>query len=218
MKRLLLSLPLAVIATLTLFSLMVWMVGIDTGRSPEPESVARFDLLMAENQTETKQRTRRLPEPPEKPKVAPAEKPAAVSPQSQPVESVMPDLPELKVDFAVSGMALSAPDIPASSNASAAQVAGVGQSQQVVPLHRMEPRYPRRALRRKIEGYVVLSFSIDKTGVPTDIEVIDSEPKHIFDREARRALKRWKYQPQMVNGVPVKRAGQKVRLEFRMQK
>lgn len=218
MKRLLLSLPLAVISTLVLFNLMVWMVGIDTGRSPDPESMARFDLLMAENQAEAKQRTRRLPDPPEKPKVAPAEKPAAVSPQAHPVEASIPDLPELAVDFAVSGLAVSAPDIPPSSNPSAAQMTDVGQSQQVMPLHRMEPRYPRRALRRKIEGYVVLSFSIDKTGVPTDIEVIDSDPKRIFDREARRALKRWKYQPQMVNGAPVKRTGQKVRLEFRMQK
>ncbi|PWI34358.1 energy transducer TonB [Vibrio albus] len=217
MKRLLLSFPLAVTTTAVLFSLMVWMVGIDAGRSPEQESVARFDLLMAESESEAKQRTRRLPDPPEKPKVAPEEKPTAVSPSSQPLESALPDLPELKMDFAVEGLAVSAPDAPAEVNPMAEQVTDIGQNQQVMPLHRMEPRYPRRALSRKIEGYVVLSFSIDKTGVPTDIEIVESEPRRIFDREARRALKRWKYQPQMVNGSPVKRAGQKVRLEFRIQ-
>ncbi len=216
MKRLLLSLPLAIVSTFLLFSAMVWMVGVNTGRAPDPESAVRFDLFMMEHEDPARQRMRRLPDPPEKPKVAPAETLAAVSMENQPLESVLPDVPQLEMDFSVTGLAVAAPNVPAQP-APTAQGMNIGQNQQVMPLHRMEPRYPQRALQRKIEGYVILSFSIDKTGMPEDIEVVESQPARIFDREALRALKRWKYQPQIVNGVAVKRTGQTVKLEFRIK-
>jgi protein TonB len=54
------------------------------------------------------------------------------------------------------------------------------------------------------EGWVKLSFTIDEVGGVVDVEVIDAEPKRLFDREAKRALSRWKYKPKVVDGKPVR--------------
>ena len=217
MKRLLLVLPLSITATFMLFSFMVWMVGIEKQGRPEPESLLRFDMFMLEGETQAKRHQRKLPEPPQKPEAAPQQKMVSTLQESEPVEAPLPDLPALAMDFAVTGLPVSAPGISAEVTPNRAQLVTVGQNQEIMPLHRIEPRYPPRALKRNIEGYVVLTFTIDKSGIPKDIEVTESHPNRIFDREARRALKRWKYQPQMVNGIAQEIAGQKVKLEFRIQ-
>jgi protein TonB len=118
----------------------------------------------------------------------------------------LPTLPTLNLSTSVTGMAI--------GNPGAIKLA---QNSQVMPLHRIEPSYPARALKRKIEGYVVMKFSIDEQGKPMDISVVEGNPSGVFDREATRALVRWKYQPMMVNGTPTVREGQTVKLEFKLQ-
>lgn len=44
--------------------------------------------------------------------------------------------------------------------------------------------------------------------------VVDAEPKRVFDREAIRALKRWKYSPKVVDGKAVQQPGIMVQLDF----
>lgn len=56
------------------------------------------------------------------------------------------------------------------------------------------PRYPNRARSKGIEGYVKLSFSVDERGRVRDIEVADAYPEGVFDRAAKRALKRWRFE------------------------
>lgn len=85
------------------------------------------------------------------------------------------------------------------------------------PLVRVEPRFPTEALRQGIVGWVVLNFSIDETGSVTDISVVAAEPRNIFDREAIRALRRWKYQPQLVEGKPIKQNNLQVQLDFQLE-
>lgn len=91
------------------------------------------------------------------------------------------------------------------------------RSNMATPLVRVEPRFPTEALRQGIAGWVVLNFSIDETGSVTDISVIAAEPRNIFDREAIRALRRWKYQPQLVEGKPIKQSNLQVQLDFQLE-
>jgi protein TonB len=85
-------------------------------------------------------------------------------------------------------------------------------------LVRIDPKYPTQAAKDGIEGWVKLSFSIDATGAVIDVQVLDAEPKRIFDREAIKALKAWKYQPQMQDGKAVVQQGMQVQLDFSLDK
>lgn len=82
------------------------------------------------------------------------------------------------------------------------------------PIVRINPKYPVAAARDGIEGWVQLRFSVDATGAVTDIEVIAAKPQRVFDQEAIRALKRWKYQPSTLDGAPAHRTGLQVQLDF----
>ena len=86
------------------------------------------------------------------------------------------------------------------------------------PIVRMQPEYPSEAARDGIEGWVKLIFSIDASGQVKDIQVLDSKPKRVFDRAARRALSKWKYKPQMIAGKPVSEEGLQIVLDFTLDK
>ena len=82
------------------------------------------------------------------------------------------------------------------------------------PIVRIEPRYPVQAARDGLQGWVKLRFSIMEDGSVDEVEVIEAEPRRVFDREAIRALRRWKYSPKVVDGKPLKQTGQQVQLDF----
>ncbi len=93
---------------------------------------------------------------------------------------------------------------------------GFEQTSDARPIVRVDPEYPPVASRDGIEGWVELSFSIDESGAVRDVNVIDSKPKRTFDRAAKRALQRWKYQPKREQGKTVVQEGLSVILEFKM--
>ncbi|KDC51270.1 energy transducer TonB [Pseudoalteromonas sp. S3431] len=84
------------------------------------------------------------------------------------------------------------------------------------PIVRINPKYPTTAARDGIEGWVQLSFSISPTGEVIDPVVINAEPKRTFNREAIRAIKRWKYRPKVIEGVAQLQTGQTVQLDFKL--
>jgi len=85
-----------------------------------------------------------------------------------------------------------------------------------VPIVRVPPNYPTKAASQGLEGWVSMRFSINELGKVFDVTVIESEPKRIFDREAKKALRKWKYKPQMVDGKAVVQTNQSVMLEFNL--
>lgn len=70
----------------------------------------------------------------------------------------------------------------------------------------------------KPQGFVKLSFDIDEQGKPMNINIIESEPKKVFDKAAVNALEKWRYDPKIVNGVAVKQTNQTVKLDFKLEK
>ncbi|MFD2096243.1 energy transducer TonB [Corallincola platygyrae] len=72
--------------------------------------------------------------------------------------------------------------------------------QTLLPIVRIEPKYPTRAAREGIEGYVVLKIVVDETGSTKHVDVIESSPEAIFDKAARKAVMKWKWKPAIVNG------------------
>ncbi|MCV2885723.1 TonB family protein [Aestuariibacter sp. AA17] len=86
------------------------------------------------------------------------------------------------------------------------------------PIVRVGPKYPPDAARNGLEGWVKLSFSINTDGTVINVNIIDAEPARIFNREAKRALSKWKYKPQLIDGKPVMRNGLEVILQFTLEK
>ncbi|MCB1600391.1 MAG: energy transducer TonB [Lysobacterales bacterium] len=78
---------------------------------------------------------------------------------------------------------------------------------------RVNPSYPAQALRSRTEGWVELSFTITTTGDVEDVEVVNSNPRRVFDRDAARALSQWKFTPRIEGGKAVE-AKARQRLEF----
>lgn len=58
---------------------------------------------------------------------------------------------------------------------------------------RVSPFYPHRAKIKSQEGYVKLLFTISQEGLISNIKVIESKPKSVFDKASIRALKKWKF-------------------------
>jgi protein TonB len=98
------------------------------------------------------------------------------------------------------------------SNASIAATDG-----DYLPLVAIAPQYPTRAAQRGIQGWCLVSFTVNGLGnVEEDtIEVVDAEPANIFDRSSIRAAARFKFQPRVVDGQGVDVAG--VQYLFRYQ-
>jgi protein TonB len=84
-----------------------------------------------------------------------------------------------------------------------------------IPLVRIDPTYPERAKERGIEGWVEVKFTISPRGTIEDPVVTSYHPSSIFNNSAIRAVRRWKYNPKIVNGKPVPRT-EKVHLVFKL--
>ncbi|MAQ69379.1 MAG: hypothetical protein CMQ09_09670 [Gammaproteobacteria bacterium] len=86
-----------------------------------------------------------------------------------------------------------------------------------LPLVAIALQYPTRAAQRGIQGWCLVSFTVDGLGnvVEETIQVVDAEPANIFDRSSIRAAGRFKFQPRVVDGQGVEVPG--VQYLFRYQ-
>lgn len=86
-----------------------------------------------------------------------------------------------------------------------------------LPLVAIAPQYPTRAAQRGIQGWCLVSFTVDGMGnvVEDSIVVVDAEPQSIFDRSSINAAARFKFQPRVVDGQGVDVPG--VQYLFRYQ-
>jgi protein TonB len=85
----------------------------------------------------------------------------------------------------------------------------------VLPIVRIDPQWPREALVKGIEGYVVVEVTIASDGSVRGASIIESVPKRMFDRNVIRAVLKWKFKPRIINGVPVERKAIQT-LEFKI--
>jgi protein TonB len=142
-------------------------------------------------------RSRREPQAPEKPKAEQQRDLSRLADASQgTIGNLAVDMPDINIDIDVGG--------------------GISLARELTPLVRFPPEYPMSANVQRIEGYVLLRFTVSETGTVSDPEVLRSEPPGIFDRSATRAVLRWKYQPQLANGKPIKVVSY-TRITFKLQ-
>ena len=64
------------------------------------------------------------------------------------------------------------------------------------------PEYPVDAQTRRIGGVVSVTFTVDTRGETRDIQIVKATPPGVFERAATAAVKRWRYEPPTLDGVP----------------
>ncbi len=199
--RLLISMVVALGVTLFLFLFMHFLIsgGPGIGEKSEPVGAIRFGPVEFDDELTVKQRAiPKKPPPPKEPPQQPRLNVGNVDRFVAPLPYL--NMPKLDVPMSGSGPFLGA-------------FAAVDQDAEgdIIPLVRIQPQYPRRAAIARIEGYVTIAFTITETGSVADPTVIESKPPRVFDREAIRAMLKWKFKPRVVDGVPVaRRATQKL--------
>ena len=93
----------------------------------------------------------------------------------------------------------------------------IEDSGQYLPIVKVRPKYPQRALSRGIEGSVTMKFTVTESGTVEDPVVFESDPPGIFDRVATDAVLLYKYRPKVVDGEPVRVEGVKNKIVFAIE-
>jgi len=202
MVRIIVSILLGALVAFGLFVVMAKLIENSARPADEVPEAPVIDIVMQEPDDETQTRTRKPPPPPPPPQQPP---------KVQPVE---PEAAEPNTD----GFSLAIPSVD--TGGVGVDIGGVCAMQRdgdATPIVRIDPKYPPDAARDGREGWVKLQFTINEQGGVDDISVIDADPKRIFDREARRALSKWKYKPKIVDGKAVKQEGMFVQLDFKLE-
>jgi protein TonB len=141
-----------------------------------------------------------VPEKPPKPPETPPETPP------QDMDNINPDAPSINV---------APPQVAANTDIGGPGGMNIAEGD-YLPIVRVAPVYPARALSRGLEGFVDLSFTVTTTGTVIDPIVLQSTSS-LFERAAIRAVLKFKYKPRVVDGVPVAVPGVKTRISFQLE-
>ena len=135
-------------------------------------------------------------------------------PEKPPEPEVMPDMPtpELMNNFDnVMAVSVAAPQI-----STGMRVGGVGfgiSDGEYLPIVKVAPVYPARALQRGLEGYVIVEFTVTRQGTVRDVGVVESTST-LFERAAINAASKFKYKPRVIDGEAVEVPGVRNKISF----
>jgi periplasmic protein TonB len=88
---------------------------------------------------------------------------------------------------------------------------------ELIPVAEAQPIYPRIAVTRNIEGYVIVEFTVTESGTTDAIQVLEAEPEDIFNKSAIKATTRSRYKPRIVDGKAVAVSGLRKKFTFDLE-
>lgn len=200
MPRILLAIILAAGITLGLFTLMQALIKSGDQQLTEPPQGSVLDFVRVKKDEVIEQKDR-------KPKKLP-------KPEQPP-----PDLPQPEMDTASSDSQGTSFDFSADVGAEMVLEGGLALESgdgEYLPIVKVAPVYPRRALSRGIEGYVIVEFTVTKQGAVSAPRIIEAEPAGIFEQAAVDAALKFKYKPRVINGEATEVAGVQNRISFQI--
>jgi protein TonB len=193
--RIAIALPLGVTVTAGLLFMMHLFIQTGHGQS-ESDTLRVVDFVRVERSEVVEVRESR----PEKPE---AREPAPDLSQPQSTEGFSTGLgvsvakPSVDFKAEISGIAMTASD------------------GEYLPIVKVAPRYPVRALQRRLEGFVIVEFVVTTSGAVRDVQVIESSSE-VFEEAAIEAALKFKYKPRVVDGIAIEVAGVQNRISFKL--
>jgi protein TonB len=181
---------LSVLITSALFFIMVILISLGDSGMKEDKSVKLADVVMPERQIDTFITEVDKPEKPE-------EQPEDIAQPEldlQPLTGIDVSMAKPKANFKASGSFF--------------------RDGEYIPLFKVQPIYPRRALERGTQGYAITSFTITESGTVENAEALEGycgdpdDPNaemrecSIFNSASVRASLKLKYKPKIVDGKP----------------
>jgi len=139
-------------------------------------------------------------------------------PPSPPPKPPPPDAPPPRLSaLDATGVGVAVPGAPVSPDVSIQGLGLTTSDGDYLPIVKIAPTYPMSARSRGIEGYCLVEYTVTTAGTVRDVEVIESEPRGVFDRASIDAALRFKYRPRVVDGEPIEVRGVKNLFRFELE-
>ena len=199
MGRYVFSIVVGVIVTLSLLFVMQLLIATGKAALTKPRERAQLDFVRVKRNEALNTEDFTPEKPPPPPEVPPETPP-------QDMDNIDPNAPTINVP---------APTMDAETNIGGPGGMNIAEGD-YLPIVRVAPVYPARALSRGLEGYVDLSFTVTPAGTVENPVVIFSTSS-LFERAATRAVLKFKYKPRVVDGVPVAVPNVKTRISFQIE-
>jgi len=193
------SVVVGVIVTLSLLFVMHLLIATGKAALTKPRDRAKLEFVRVKR-NEALNTEDFTPEKPPKPPETPPETPP------QEMDNMDPNAPTINV---------APPSVMTETNIGGPGGMNIAEGD-YLPIVRVAPVYPARALSRGLEGYVDLSFTVTTAGTVRDPVILFSTSS-LFERAATRAVLKFKYKPRVVDGVPVDVPNVKTRISFQIE-
>jgi protein TonB len=199
MKKIISVLSIASVTTFGLFAFMASLINSDQVVITQGLLPVIVDIVELPEETKPEVIPRKQFQPPQPPPV-------------MEISKVTPEISEVSPEFSYNPS-----ELTVKSNVIDIVNINNQRDSEARPIVRVNPKYPMEAHRSGIQGWVILAFDISKIGEVINIKVIDSEPKRVFDKAARQALRKWKYRAKSVDGKQIHQKNFTVQLDFNME-
>ena len=189
--RLVFGIALGVVVTAALFWFMQYLIETADRELNEGASGHLVDFVRLKRD-ESIQRRQLKPKKPPPPDAPPPQPP---TPQ---LDSLDPNAEKI---------AISAAPVETDIEMSGGFSLGVGEGD-YLPIVKVAPIYPQRALSRSIEGYCVVQYTVTKNGTIRDPFVVEDQcTSSLFHRASIQASLKFKYKPRVLDGQAVEVPG-----------
>ncbi len=182
---------LALTVTLSLFWLMQYLIATADRTLNEDTAGTMLDFVRIKRD-ETIQRRQLKPEKPPLPEAAPPQPPT-------------PQLDDLNPN--AEKIAISAVPVETDIEMTGGFSLGVGEGD-YLPIVKVAPIYPNRALTRGVEGFCVVQYTVTSMGTTKDPVIIEDQcTSSLFHRASLNASLKFKYKPRIIDGQAVEVPG-----------
>lgn len=199
MKKILSVISIAGITTFGLFAFMAYLISQDSAPVIDIHDPVVIDFVKIPDEPKVEVMVRKTLSPPPQPPV-------------MEVSRSTPEVSEVNTEFTYVPTGIELP-----TQGSEIVTMSGAQNTEARPIVRVNPKYPVKALQNGTQGWVKLAFDINEIGKVINVKVIDSEPKRVFDKAAKQALKKWKYRAKSVDGKQIQQRDFTVQLDFNME-